>query len=99
MKANLTNNEIQVLKAAVEIARKVGDNGVEFFMSDVAAEVNKSQKEVQGICSSLQNKGMIECFDGHYFLKNADGDTKAVKMDSLESMLKKFNFSTSTFLI
>lgn len=67
MKANLTNNEIQVLKAAVEIARKVGDNGVEFFMSDVAAEVNKSQKEVQGICSSLQNKGMIECFGGEYY--------------------------------
>ena len=71
MKTNLTNNEQVVLKAIVENAREIGDSRIEFLMPDVARMTGKSQKSIQGVCSSLKKKGYIQCcncesyFDGY----------------------------------
>ena len=71
MKTNLTNNEQVVLKAIVENAHEVGDNDIDFLMPDVAKMAGKSQKSIQGVCSSLKKKGYIQCcncesyFDGY----------------------------------
>ena len=67
MKTNLTNNEQVVLKAIVENAHEVGDNGVEFLLDEVVGATGMSQRSVQGICSSLQKKGYIDCFSGEYY--------------------------------
>lgn len=64
MKTNLTNNEQVVLKAIVENAHEIGDNGVEFLLDEVVGATGMSQRSVQGICSSLQKKGYIDCFSG-----------------------------------
>lgn len=63
MKTNLTNNEQVVLKAVVENARNIGDDGIEFIMSDVAKMTGKSQKSIQGVCSSLKKKGFLQCYN------------------------------------
>lgn len=64
MEKNLTKNEQVVLKAIVENAREIGDSSVEFIMSDVANMTGKSQKSIQGVCSSLQKKGFLSCANG-----------------------------------
>ena len=64
MEKNLTKNEQVVLKAIVENAREIGDSSVEFMMSDVANMTGKSQKSIQGVCSSLQKKGLLFCANG-----------------------------------
>lgn len=64
MEKNLTKNEQVVLKAIVENAREIGDSSVEFIMSDVANMTGKSQKSIQGVCSSLQKKGFLFCANG-----------------------------------
>lgn len=63
MTTNLTNNEQVVLKAIVENAHNVGDSGIEFIMSDVAKMTGKSQKSIQGVCSSLKKKGFLQCYN------------------------------------
>ena len=63
MTTNLTNNEQLVLKAIVENAHNVGDSGIEFIMSDVAKMTGKSQKSIQGVCSSLKKKGFLQCYN------------------------------------
>ena len=63
MTTNLTNNEQVVLKAIVENAHNVGDSGIEFIMSDVAKITGKSQKSIQGVCSSLKKKGFLQCYN------------------------------------
>jgi hypothetical protein len=63
MTTNLTNNEQVVLKAIVENARNVGDSSIEFIMSDVARITGKSQKSIQGVCSSLKKKGFLQCYN------------------------------------
>lgn len=61
---NLTDLEKVVLKAIVESAHESGDNGVEFLLDEVVSATGMSQRSVQGICSSLQKKGYIDCFSG-----------------------------------
>lgn len=63
MTTNLTNNEQVVLKAIVENAHNVGDSSIEFIMSDVAKMTGKSQKSIQGVCSSLKKKGFLQCYN------------------------------------
>lgn len=63
MTTNLTSNEQVVLKAIVENAHNVGDSSIEFIMSDVAKMTEKSQKSIQGVCSSLKKKGFIQCYN------------------------------------
>lgn len=68
MTTNLTKNEQEVLKAIVENAHNVGDNDIEFLMSDVAKMTGKSQRSIQGVCSSLKKKGFLRCYNcGGYF--------------------------------
>lgn len=68
MTTNLTNNEQVVLKAIVENAHNVGDNSIEFLMPDVAKMTGKSQRSIQGVCSSLKKKGFLQCYNcGGYF--------------------------------
>lgn len=64
---NLTDLEKVVLKAIVESAHESGDNGVEFLLDEVVSETRMSWRSVQGVCSSLQRKGYIECFSGEYY--------------------------------
>ena len=64
---NLTDLEKVVLKAIVESAHESGDNGVEFLLDEVVSATGMSWRSVQGVCSSLQRKGYIECFSGEYY--------------------------------
>lgn len=63
----LTENEKLVLKALVKNAQSEGDNGVEYCMDSVASELEKSIHSITGTCSSLQDKGYIECWGGDYY--------------------------------
>ena len=67
MKTNFTDLEKVVLKAIVESAHESGDNGVEFLLDKVVGATGMSQRSVQGVCSSLQKKGYIDCFSGEYY--------------------------------
>lgn len=67
MKTNFTDLEKVVLKAIVESAHESGDNGVEFLLDEVVGATGMSQRSVQGVCSSLQKKGYIDCFSGEYY--------------------------------
>lgn len=67
MKTNFTDLEKVVLKAIVESAHESGDNGVEFLLDEVVGATGMSQRSVQGVCSSLQKKGYIECYNGEYY--------------------------------
>jgi hypothetical protein len=75
MKTNLTKNEEMVLKAIVENARNVGDESVEFIMSDVAEATGKPQKVIQGICSSLKKKGYVQCYNSEAYF---DGEIRPI---------------------
>ena len=75
MTTNLTNNEQVVLKAIVENAHNVGDSSIEFHMSDVAKMTEKSQKSIQGVCSSLKKKGFIQCYNCEAYF---DGEIRPV---------------------
>lgn len=75
MTTNLTNNEQVVLKAIVENAHNVGDSGIEFIMSDVAKMTGKSQKSIQGVCSSLKKKGFIQCYNCEAYF---DGEIRPI---------------------
>ena len=74
----LTNNEQVVLKAIVENAHNVGDSSIEFIMSDVAKMTDKSQKSIQGVCSSLQKKGFIQCYNCEAYF---DGEIRPIAED------------------
>lgn len=67
MKTNFTDLEKVVLKAIVESAHESGDNGIEFLLDEVVGATGMSQRSVQGVCSSLQKKGYIDCFSGEYY--------------------------------
>lgn len=75
MTTNLTNNEQLVLKAIVENAHNVGDSSIEFIMSDVAKMTEKSQKSIQGVCSSLKKKGFIQCYNCEAYF---DGEIRPI---------------------
>lgn len=75
MKTNLTNNEQLVLKAIVENAHNVGDSSIEFIMSDVAKMTGKSQKSIQGVCSSLKKKGFLQCYNCEAYF---DGEIRPI---------------------
>lgn len=60
----LTPNEKEVLVAIVANARKVGDNGVEFILADVANDINRSIRSVTGTVVNLQKKGLVRCVNG-----------------------------------
>lgn len=65
----LTPNEKEVLVAIVANARKVGDNGVEFILADVANDINRSIHSVTGTVVNLQKKGLVRCVNGesHFY--------------------------------
>lgn len=75
MTTNLTNNEQVVLKAIVENAHNVGDSSIEFHMSDVAKMTEKSQKSIQGVCSSLKKKGFLQCYNCEAYF---DGEIRPI---------------------
>lgn len=60
---NFTEKEAQVLKVIKECA-KTSDNGKEFIVEDVAKQLNLSEYQVRGVCSSLQKKGFVNMFNG-----------------------------------
>ena len=60
----ITKNEEMVLKAMIENAKSVGDNGIEFWLEDVAKICNMSLANVKGTAGSLRNKGLIFCYNG-----------------------------------
>lgn len=64
-----------VLKAIVENARNVGDESVEFIISDVVRMTGQPQKVVQGICSSLKKKGFIQCYNSEAYF---DGEIRPI---------------------
>jgi hypothetical protein len=59
----LTEKEAQVLNVIKECAKE-SDNGKEFIIEDVANQLNLSEYQVSGVCSSLQKKGFVDMFNG-----------------------------------
>lgn len=64
MKTTISKNEKMVLEAMIENAKSVGDNGIEFWLEDVAKICNMSFASVKGTAGSLRNKGLIFCYNG-----------------------------------
>lgn len=65
MKAvELTKNEREILVAIVANAKKVGDNGIEFILQDVAKTTGKNIRSVSATAGSLAKKGMLLTANG-----------------------------------
>lgn len=84
----LTSNEKEVLAAIIVNARKVGDNGLEFILEDVAKDLNRSIRSIIGTAANLQKKGLISCANGSYF--NGEVTEEGFKVDE-ERKEEEFN--------
>lgn len=63
----LTKNEKSVLVAIVANAKRVGDNGVEFILADVAEEMGKNIRSISATAGSLAKKGMLLTANGESY--------------------------------
>lgn len=57
---NLTEKEAQVFNQLKQSAKN-SDNGKMFIIEEVAKQLNLSEYQVRGVCSSLQKKGLLIC--------------------------------------
>lgn len=82
---NLTEKEERVLVALIKNAEEIGDNGVEFFIGDVANELDLSINVVKGVCASLYKKDMIDMYHGEYYF---DGEVFPSGFNYYQQFLK-----------
>lgn len=83
MKAvELTKNEREVLVAIVANAKKVGDNGIEFILQDVAEATGKNIRSVSATTGSLAKKGMLLTANGDSYF---DGEVTEAGLHEVES--------------
>lgn len=83
MKAvELTKNEREILVAIVANAKKVGDNGIEFILQDVAEATGKNIRSISATTGSLAKKGMLLTANGDSYF---DGELTEAGLHEVES--------------